>query len=110
MLVLVALLVTVGGCRDLTAPHQSTTDSTERTEGIDADTFSDAWGALTDIIVATSAVSTLADSRKKVDHLREELDAIDEADLTADEKEFLATFYEVYWAYEDSLSLWAARG
>ena len=106
MLVMVALLVTLAGCGDLTPPHQSNNESTERTEGIDADIFSDAWGALTDMIVATSAVSTLADSRKKLDHVREELSAIDQADLTADEKEFLSTFYEVYWAYEDSLSLW----
>jgi len=99
--------MTVGGCGDLSAPHQSTTDSTARTEGIDDARFGDAWGALTDIIVVTSGVSTLGDTRRKVDHLREELDAIDETALTADERGFLDRFEEVYWAYEDSLSLWA---
>lgn len=108
LVVLASLLVGLAGCQDVTAPHQSTTDSTERTEGIDEGRFGDAWGRLTDIIVLTAVASTLSDTRTKVDHLRAELDAIDETDLTDEEKQFLAKFYEVYWAYEDSLALWAA--
>ncbi len=105
---MVSLVVTAAGCRDLTPPHQTATESSERTTGIDDTLFEDSWGALTDIIVATSAVSTLTDSRNKVDHLREELDAIDAAGLTLDEQDFLAKFNSIYWAYEDSLSLWSA--
>ena len=103
---IVGVVVGAGGCRELTPPHRSTTESIERTEGVEEGIFGDAWGAVKDVIVATAAARALADTANKVRHLAEELAEIDEAELTDDEKLLLARFYEVYWGYEDSVTLW----
>lgn len=98
----------LAGCGDFVPPVKVGGETNAQPAAVDKDKFAPAWGKLKDILVATAVATTLADCRSRVSDLRAELDAINEGALNEDEKQVRSKFYEVYWTYEDSLSLWAA--
>jgi hypothetical protein len=96
------------GCGDFVPPVKVGGETSAKPAKVDKEKFGPAWEKLKDILVATAVATTLTDCRSRVRDLRSELDAIDEGSLNEDEKRIRAKFFEVYWAYEDSLSLWTA--
>lgn len=102
-----SLTVGLAGCQPPVAPNQPGTTTTLSPTGVDKNTFGPAWDKLKDILVATATATSLSDFRSRVQDLRVALDAIDQGRLNGEEKQVWSRFYEVYWAYEDSVSLWS---
>jgi hypothetical protein len=102
------MTVGLAGCGKLVAPNRPGTVTTLAATGVDKDKFAPAWDKLKDILVATAVAVTLDQFHTRVQSYRTALDAIDETGLNADEKVVRLKFYDVYWAFEDSVSLWTA--
>ncbi len=76
--------------------------------GVDKDKFAPAWDKLKEILVASAVATTLDQLDSRVRAFRAALDVMDVAVLNADEQQVRLRFYLVYWAYEDSVTLWRA--